>query len=119
MCVSTELAIDVLILIHPGGQIALKIVPLSAALFQRAYWEQWVPKHPPLDQSALMLLGRPIDLHQLHTEVTKSGSYQVVGSISSNRTSGMHGELSRVRSGQPEGLMAFHRGTVGIHPIAW
>ena len=118
MCVSTELAIDVLILIHPGGQIALKIVPLSAALFQRAYWEQWVPKHPPLYQSALMLLGRPIDLHQLHTEVIKAGSYQVVSSISSNPTNGMHAEMSRMRSGQPEELVAIHRGTDGIHPIA-
>ena len=59
---------------------------------QRAYWEQWVPKHPPQDQSALTLDGRPIDLYRLHVEVMNAGGYQVVSPIYSTITPCMHSE---------------------------
>ena len=70
----------------------MAFVPLPAALFQRAFWEEWVPSHPPLDQSELTLDGRPIDLYQLHVEVMNAGGYEVVSLIYSTLTPYIHCE---------------------------
>lgn len=61
-----------------NGGMNMVLTPLGAAQFKRAYWEQWVPKHPPKDQNALRFEDRPIDLHLLHVEVMNAGSYRIV-----------------------------------------
>lgn len=49
--------------------------PLPAAVFQRAYWEQWVPGHPIKNRSMLKIEDRTIDLYELHVEVANAGTY--------------------------------------------
>ena len=54
------------------------LAPLGRPQFTHAYFEQWLPKHMPKDKSILQFEGREIDLHQLHCEVMRSGSYRMV-----------------------------------------
>ena len=49
--------------------------PLTRENFTKAYFQQWVPKHP-IDQSILSLDGRNIDLWALHAEVMGMNGYR-------------------------------------------
>ncbi|PIL29872.1 hypothetical protein GSI_08079 [Ganoderma sinense ZZ0214-1] len=49
--------------------------PLNRDTFTKAYFQQWLPKHP-IDQSILSLDGRNIDLWALHAEVMTMSGYK-------------------------------------------
>lgn len=55
--------------------VTFQYAPLSRENFTKAYFQQWLPKHP-IDQSILQLEGRNIDLWMLHAEVMGMNGYQ-------------------------------------------
>ena len=97
------------------GQLPLPMVltPLGAQQFQRAYWDQWAPKHPPKDQSALRFEDRPIDLHQLHVEVMNAGSYRTVGLPPFERVR----DADIAFTGGSEGSVAGHWRETWVRPL--
>ena len=64
------------------GQIPhpiFSVNPLSREAFQKAFYEQWLPRQAAKDKSILRWEGRDIDLYQLHCEVFSAGSVKQVG----------------------------------------
>ena len=64
------------------GQIPQSIFsvnPLSREVFQKMFYEQWLPRQAAKDKSILRWEGRDIDLYQLHCEVFSAGSVKQVG----------------------------------------
>ena len=59
---------------------SIQLQPLPREAFDKAYYEQWLPKHAPKDRSVLNFEGRDIDLYRLHCEVLSAGSYKMVSS---------------------------------------
>ena len=99
----------------PPGQssMIMALTPLGAQQFQRAYWDQWAPKHPPKDQSALRFEDRPIDLHQLHVEVMNAGSYRTVGLPPFERVR----DADIAFTGGSEGSVASHWCEAWVRPL--
>ena len=102
----------------PNGQpgqssMIMALTPLGAQQFQRAYWDQWAPKHPPKDQSALRFEDRPIDLHQLHVEVMNAGSYRTVGLPPFERVR----DADIAFTGGSEGSVAGHWREAWVRPL--
>ena len=58
-----------------GASGAFPITPLSRDNFMKAYFQQWMPKHP-VDRSMLQVEGRTIDLYQLHCAVLSQNGYR-------------------------------------------
>ena len=57
--------------------LALQYGPLNRDSFTKAYFQQWIPKHP-VDQSILQLENRNIDLYMLHSEIMGMNGYKCV-----------------------------------------
>ncbi|KAH9945481.1 uncharacterized protein BXZ73DRAFT_38314 [Epithele typhae] len=55
--------------------------PLARETFQKAFYDQWLPKHGAKDHSILHFEGRDIDLYQLHCEVITQGTFQTVSNL--------------------------------------
>ncbi|TBU43226.1 hypothetical protein BD309DRAFT_980789 [Dichomitus squalens] len=56
--------------------LSLSYSPLTRENFTKAYFQQWIPKHP-VDQTMLKVEGCEIDLYQLHYEVMSQNGYLI------------------------------------------
>ena len=91
------------------------LTPLTREGFQKAFYEQWLPKRPPKDQSMLHFEGRDIDLYQLHCEVINSGT---VKQVCLPLHSGPFVFLTVLQSkGNPKRPLARHRREDGVGPL--